>query len=58
MGRPCGMRGIKEFAYPELVAKPEGQRPLGGNGGRAEDNIKIDIKEVCGSLYLYLCALG
>lgn len=52
------MRGIKEFAYPELVAKPEGQRPLGGNGGRAEDNIKIDIKEVCGSLYLYLCALG
>jgi uncharacterized membrane protein len=28
------------------VAKPERQRPLGGNGRRADDNIKIDFKEM------------
>ena len=34
-----------------LVGSPEGKRPLGNLGGRWEDNIKMELKEVaCGSL--------
>jgi len=34
-------RGVHRF----LVGKPEGKRPLGRR--RCEDNIKMDLREVC-----------
>ena len=30
-----------------LVGKPEGKRPLGRPGHRWEDNIKMNLQEVC-----------
>ena len=30
-----------------LVEETEGKRPLGGPGRRWEDNIRIDIQEIC-----------
>jgi hypothetical protein len=36
------------YAYRTLVAKPEGNRPLGTPNNRLVDNIKIDIKETDG----------
>ena len=35
-----------------LVGKPEGKRPLGRPRRRWEDNIKMDLREVAGSLRL------
>ena len=34
-------------AYIVLVGKPEGKRPLGRPRCRWEDNIKVDLMEVC-----------
>jgi hypothetical protein len=33
--------------YRVLVGKPEGKRPLGRPRHRWEDNIKMDLQEVC-----------
>jgi hypothetical protein len=39
--------------YMVLVGKPERKRPLGGTGGKWEDNIKMDLQEVgCGGYEL------
>ena len=37
------MRGV----YRVLVGKPDGKRPLGRHRRRWEDNIKIDLQEMC-----------
>ena len=37
-------RGVQRV----LVGKPEGKRPLGRPRNRWEDNIKMDLQEVCG----------
>jgi len=42
----------KRGAYRVVVGKPEGQRPLGRHRRRCEDNIKMDLKEVCGLIWL------
>ena len=34
-------------AYRVLMGKPEGKRPLGRPRRRWEDNIKMDLREVC-----------
>ena len=34
-------------AYRVLVGKPESKRPLGRPRHRWEDNIKMDLREVC-----------
>ena len=36
--------------YRVLVGKPEGKRPLGRPKHRWEDNIKMDLQEVCGGM--------
>ena len=38
----------KRDAYRVVVGTPEGQRPLGRRRPRCEDNIKMDLKAVCG----------
>jgi len=38
--------GESRGAYPLLVGKPEGQRPLGRHRNRWEDNIKMGFQEV------------
>ena len=35
------------YAYRVLVGKPEGKRPSGRPRHRWEDNIKMDLREVC-----------
>ena len=40
------MYGERRALHRVLVGKPDGKRPLGRPGGRREDNIKIDLKEV------------
>ena len=37
----------KRGAY-RVVGKPGGHRPLGRHRLRCEDNVKMDLKEVCG----------
>jgi hypothetical protein len=38
--------GEERSMYWVLVGKREGKRPLGRPGGRWEDNIKMDLKEI------------
>ena len=35
-------------AYRVLMGKPEGKRPLARPRRRWEDNIKMDLRDVCG----------
>jgi hypothetical protein len=42
--------GEDRGVHTVLVGKPEGKRPLGRPGRRWEDNIKMDVQEVGGSL--------
>jgi hypothetical protein len=42
------MYGERRGTYSVLVGKPEGKRPLGKPRRRREDNIKVDLKEICG----------
>jgi hypothetical protein len=37
--------GEERKVYKVLVGKPEGKRPLGGQGRRWEDGIGMDIRE-------------
>jgi hypothetical protein len=46
MGRACSTYGEKRGVYRILVGKSEGKRPLGRQGRRWEDNIKMDLQEV------------
>ena len=39
--------GEKRGVYSVLVGKPEGRRPLGRPRRRWEDNINMDLKDVC-----------
>jgi hypothetical protein len=39
--------GERRVVYRVLVGKPEGKRPLGRPRLRWEDNIKMDLREVC-----------
>jgi hypothetical protein len=39
--------GDRRGLYGVLVEKPEGKRPLGRPRCRREDNIKMDLQEVC-----------
>ena len=45
MGGACGTHG-RRGVYKVLVGKPEGQRPLGRQRRRWEDNIKMDLEEL------------
>jgi hypothetical protein len=47
MGGECSTYGGRRSAYRVLVGKPEGKRPLGRPKYRWEDNIKVDLQEVC-----------
>ena len=48
--------GWKSFAYPELMTKPEGQKPIEGNGRREEDNIKMVFKGIGWKfLHIFVC---
>jgi len=38
--------GERRDAYRVLVGRPEGERPLGRDRFRWEDNIKMDLQEV------------
>jgi hypothetical protein len=38
-------------AYKILVGKPEGKAPLGKPKRRWEDNIRLDVKEMCGKVW-------
>jgi hypothetical protein len=42
----CSTNGDKQNAYRILVAKPEGNRPLGRPRRRWVDNIKMDLGEI------------
>jgi hypothetical protein len=46
MGKACSTNGPKRNAYKILVAKPEGNRPLGRPRRRWEDNITMDLRGV------------
>jgi hypothetical protein len=46
MGGACSSDGVGRGVYRDLVAKDEGNRPLGRPMCRWEDNIKIDLQEV------------
>ena len=51
MGEACSAYGGKRVVYRVLMGKPEGMRPLGRQGLRCEDNIKMDLQEVgCGDM--------
>jgi hypothetical protein len=39
--------GAMRNVYKILVGKPEGSRPLGRLRRRWEDNIKMDLREIC-----------
>jgi hypothetical protein len=39
------MRNV--HVYKVLVGKPEGKRPFGRLGYRSEDNIRMDLREIC-----------
>jgi len=39
--------GESRDAYRVFVGKPEGKRPLGGHRRRYEDNITMDLQDVC-----------
>jgi hypothetical protein len=39
--------GDRRGVYRILVGNPEGKRPLGRPRSKWEDNIKVDLKEVC-----------
>jgi hypothetical protein len=46
VGRACSTHGRDENAHKILVGNPEGWRPLRKPGGRWEDNIKMDVREI------------
>jgi hypothetical protein len=45
--RHVALKGDSRGAYRILVGKPEGRRPLGRHRLRWEDNIKVDLTNVC-----------
>jgi hypothetical protein len=46
MGRACSTNGEKRKPYKVLVRKPEGKRPLGRQGRRWVNNIRISHREI------------
>jgi hypothetical protein len=50
MSRACGTNGVKRNAYRMLVRKPEGIRSLGRPRRRWVDNIKMNLREICGGM--------
>ena len=46
MGRACSQNGGK-WAFKILTGKPTGKRPLGRSRRRWEDNIRMDLEEIC-----------
>jgi hypothetical protein len=59
MGRASSIHGEKKNAYRILVGKPEGNRPLGRPRYRWEDNIRMDLREICwGGMDWILCGSG
>jgi hypothetical protein len=46
MGRACSINGEKRNTSRILLGKPEGKRPLGRQGCRWLDNIKIYLREI------------
>jgi hypothetical protein len=45
MGRECRMNRYEQFIY-NLLAKPEGKRPLTSQRYRWLDNTKIDLRDI------------
>jgi len=55
MGGACSTHGNSmRKAYKILVRKPEGKRPLGRPGHRWESNIRMDLREVGGRVWIGL----
>jgi hypothetical protein len=54
MGGPCCTNGEKRNAYRFLVGKTEGKRPLGRPRRRWVDNIRMDLGEVDGVMWIGL----
>jgi hypothetical protein len=50
MGRECNMQGEATDAYKIFVGKPDEKSPLGRPRRRREDNIKMDLREICGGM--------
>ena len=47
MGRACSQNEEGWSAFKILTGKPTGKRPLGRLGRRWEDNIRMDLEEIC-----------
>ena len=45
--------GQERGVYRVLVGKPEGKRPLGGPRRRWVDNIRMDLLDVGGGMWVY-----
>jgi len=45
--------GEERGVYKFLVGKPEGRRPLGRPRRRWEDNIRMELQEVGGGMWVY-----
>jgi hypothetical protein len=56
MGMACSMHGREMYSYRILVEKPEEKRQLGRPKYWGEDNIKMDLIEICrcGMEWIYL----
>jgi hypothetical protein len=51
MDKACSAHGERRSVYRVLVRKPKGNRPLGRDRHRWEDNIKMDLQKVaCGGM--------
>ena len=47
MGRSCSQNGRREECFQNLTGTLTGERPLGRPKCRWEDNIRMNIKEIC-----------
>jgi hypothetical protein len=57
MDRACSTNGEKRKAYTLLVGKPEGKRPLGRERCKLVDNIKMNLGEKGGGMWIGLVGL-
>jgi hypothetical protein len=54
MGGTCRTLGERIVPYGLVVGTPEGKRPLGRNGHKWEDNIKMDHQVVGSGVWIGL----
>jgi hypothetical protein len=60
VGGTCGLHGGGERFLQVLVGRSESKRPLGRPRRRWEDNIKLDLREICidGANWIQLARIG